>query len=72
MMSFREAFYGKRFAPCALTELYSTYNKVGRSIAPMYDLRSIFTLGCRTSANMSLQVDLAAIDLPAVLYIIIA
>ena len=45
MASFREAFLGKRFVCCALTIVYSIYNTIGRSIASIYDLGGIFTLG---------------------------
>ena len=43
MVSFHEAFIGKRFVCCALTIVYSIYNTVGRSIASIYDLGGIFT-----------------------------
>ena len=45
MASFCEAFLGKRFVCCTLTIVYSIYKMVGRSIASIYDLGGIFTLG---------------------------
>ena len=71
MASFREAFLGKRFVCWALTIVYSIYNKVGWSIASIYDLSGIFTSALRASVNMSPQVvyrSLSAMDLPTVLY----
>ena len=56
MASFREAFLGKRFVCCALTIVYSIYNTVGRSIASIYDLGSIFTSALHASVNMSPRV----------------
>ena len=41
MVSFWEAFSGKRFACCALIILYSIYNTVGRSIASISDLGAL-------------------------------
>ena len=56
MVSFWEAFSDKRFVCCTLIALYSIYSTVGRSIASISDLGSIFTSMLRTSVNMSSRV----------------
>ena len=66
MVSFWEAFSGKRFICCELTALYSIYSTVGRSISSISDLSGIFSLALCTSVNMS---DISAIDLLSVLAI---
>ena len=53
MVSFWEAFLGKRFICCALIVLYSIHSTVGRSIASISDLGGIFTSVVRASVNMS-------------------
>ena len=45
MVSFWEILSSKCFGCCVLTTLYGTYNTVGRSIASIYDLGGIFTMG---------------------------
>ena len=61
MVSFWEAFSGKRFDCCTLIVLYSIYSTVGRSIASISNLDGIFTLGL---------IRISTIDLPTVLYIL--
>ena len=51
MAPFREAFSGNRFVCWARTIVY-TKNTVGRSIASIYDLGSIFTSALCALANM--------------------
>ena len=61
MVSFWEAFSGKRFICRVLIVLYSIYSTVGRSIASISDLGGIFTSG---------MIYRLYIDLPTVLYIL--
>ena len=54
MVSFLEAFSSKRFVCCTLTEVYSTYNTVGR----------------RPQRYIYLGLYISAIDLPTILYVL--
>ena len=56
MVSFREAFSGKRFICLALTVLHSIHNTVGWAIASIHDLGGIITSALCTSVNMSPRV----------------
>ena len=56
MVSFWEAYSGKRFFCCIFIVLYSIYSMVGWCIAFISDLGSIFTSALRASVNMSPQV----------------
>ena len=53
-----------------MTGVDVTYSTVGRSIASISDLGSIFTSALRTSVNMAPRTDILAIDLPTVLAIL--
>ena len=55
----------------AHTVLYSTINTVGRSVASIYDLGSIFTLVLHALINIyCLASCISAIDLPTVVYVL--
>ena len=51
--------HAKRFVCCALTIQYIIYNMVGRSIASISDLGSIFTLVLPASVNVAPQLYLS-------------
>ena len=70
MASFSKAFSGKRFVCCTLSVLYSIYSTVGRSIASIFNLESIFTSVQAPREICHLGSDISAIDLPTVLYIL--
>ena len=58
--------FRQKFVCCALIVLYSTHNTVGRTIASIYNLDSIFTSGFHDSVNVSPQniYCISAINLP--------
>ena len=62
--------HAERFVCCALTIQYITHSMVGRSIASISDLSSIFTSALCASVNMAPRFDILAIDLSTILYII--